>query len=372
MSSVLNLELDFIEQVDVMLCTDCFYEGRFVTGHSSIDFIRLDSTKDYGDIDSESWSDQETLLLLEAMESYNENWNDIAEHVGSCLPGLDSDSRLPFANSGNPVMSMGSVGLSYVILPGGGKLLETPGAIYTKLLVGRVWKVLEMPRDVTQLYTMCDLAYMKPVGSRLAIKVDILSLMGREEGCLERRCLNLKNLGFSWRDLEFHFTGGLNVLTSSRSVGKGWSLHAKGGLGVKSLSLLNKTLLAKWNWRFANEREALWNQVIRGKYGEARGGWCSREVREAHGLGLWKGIRMGWKLGGLEPLLLRAFNDWEIEEAERFMERIQSKRVVEDVEDMVSWTETKSAQDKLLRMGGYVGKSLNFGSSPEKRMGLGE
>ena len=33
-------------------------------------------------------------------------------------------------------------------LLGGGKLLETPGAIYTKPLVGRVWKVLEMPRDV--------------------------------------------------------------------------------------------------------------------------------------------------------------------------------------------------------------------------------
>ncbi|RVW67635.1 putative ribonuclease H protein [Vitis vinifera] len=166
---------------------------------------------------------------------------------------------------------------------------------------------------------------------------------------------------------------------------------AKGGLGVKSLSLLNKTLLAKWNWRFANEREALWNQVIRGKYGEARGGWCSREVREAHGLGLWKGIRMGWKMVsdrlafivgngrrvsfwrdrwcGESPL---SFNDWEIEEAERFMERIQSKRVFEDVEDTVSWTETKSAQDKLLRMGGYVGKSLNIGFSPEKRMGLGE
>ncbi|KAL6314240.1 hypothetical protein AAG906_012600 [Vitis piasezkii] len=28
------------------------------------------------------------------------------------------------------------------------KLLETPGAIYTKPLEGRVWKVLEMPRDV--------------------------------------------------------------------------------------------------------------------------------------------------------------------------------------------------------------------------------
>ncbi|RVW19086.1 hypothetical protein CK203_087646 [Vitis vinifera] len=33
-------------------------------------------------------------------------------------------------------------------VPGGRKLLETPGAIYTKPLVGKVWKVLEMPRDV--------------------------------------------------------------------------------------------------------------------------------------------------------------------------------------------------------------------------------
>ena len=36
--------------------------------------------------------------------------------------------------------------------------------------------------------------------------------------------------------------------------------------------------------------------MIRGKYGEDRGGWCSREVREAHGMGLWKGIRMDWKM----------------------------------------------------------------------------
>ncbi|KAJ9682243.1 hypothetical protein PVL29_018228 [Vitis rotundifolia] len=49
----------------------------------------------------------------------------------------------------------------------------------------------------------------------------------------------------------------------------------KGGLGVKCLSILNKALLAKWNWRFTNERESLCNQVIRGKYGEVRGGWCS-------------------------------------------------------------------------------------------------
>ncbi|RVW23085.1 hypothetical protein CK203_099973 [Vitis vinifera] len=154
------------------------------------------------------------------------------------------------------------------------------------------------------------------------------------------------------------------------------------------------------NWRFAIEREALWNQVIRGKYGEDRGGWCFWEVREAHGMGLWKGIRMDWELVsdrmvfivgngrrvrfwrdrwcGDSPLCVsfpslfaltvdkeawvadiweaeggwgcwnscfsRAFNDWEVEEAERFLERLHGKRVLEDVEDMVSWTETKSGK----------------------------
>ncbi|RVW80659.1 hypothetical protein CK203_044359 [Vitis vinifera] len=48
--------------------------------------------------------------------------------------------------------------------------------------------------------------------------------------------------------------------------------------------------------------------------------------------------------GGWNPCFLRAFNDWEVEEAERFLERLQGKRVIEDVEDMVSWTETKSGK----------------------------
>lgn len=72
-----------MKQVDIMLCSDCFHEGRYVTGHSSLDFTRVDSTKDYADLDGESWTDQETYLLLEAMEIYNENWNEIAEYVGT-------------------------------------------------------------------------------------------------------------------------------------------------------------------------------------------------------------------------------------------------------------------------------------------------
>ncbi|XP_062099477.1 SWI/SNF complex subunit SWI3C isoform X2 [Humulus lupulus] len=148
------------KEVDIMLCSDCFHDGRYVIGHSSLDFTRMDSTKDYGDLDGESWTDQETLLLLEAVEMYNENWNEIAEHVGtkskaqcilhflrlpvedgllenievpgnpissnmsngavhgqisanangdsagSCQQDADFESRFPFANSGNPVMSL--------------------------------------------------------------------------------------------------------------------------------------------------------------------------------------------------------------------------------------------------------------------------
>ena len=30
-----------------------------------------------------------------------------------------------------------------------------------------------------------------------------------------------------------------------------------GGLGVKSLSILNKAMLCKWIWRFSNERDSL-------------------------------------------------------------------------------------------------------------------
>ena len=67
-------------------------------------------------------------------------------------------------------------------------------------------------------------------------------------------------------------------------------------MGVKSLATLNKAFLRKWSWRFANEREAFWNQVIRGKYGEERGEWSSCKAREGYGVGLWKVIR---KLGHL-------------------------------------------------------------------------
>ena len=45
-----------------------------------------------------------------------------------------------------------------------------------------------------------------------------------------------------------------------------------GGLGIKSLAILNKALLCKWIWRFANERDSRWRNVILWKFGEERGG----------------------------------------------------------------------------------------------------
>ena len=70
-----------------------------------------------------------------------------------------------------------------------------------------------------------------------------------------------------------------------------------GGLGVRGLHKLNKALLGKWIWRFANERNSLWRKTIRRKFGESQGGWCSGEVRNSFGTSLWKEI--GWDMVSL-------------------------------------------------------------------------
>ena len=65
---------------------------------------------------------------------------------------------------------------------------------------------------------------------------------------------------------------------------------AKGGLGIRSLLLMNKALLSKWAWRFGEEDNLAWKNVISLKYGTKEGGWFSKIPRGNAGLGLWKGI----------------------------------------------------------------------------------
>ncbi|RVX21575.1 putative ribonuclease H protein [Vitis vinifera] len=166
-----------------------------------------------------------------------------------------------------------------------------------------------------------------------------------------------------------------------------------GGLGVKSLSILNKALLCKWSWRFAMEREAFWNQVIRGKYGEEQGGWSSKEARgETHGVGLWKTLRKEWEVvksrlvfvvgngkrikfwkdiwcneggGSWSPLFSRPFNDWELEEVCSFFVALNRKQIQQGVDDRVIWRETNCGKFsvKSLYKSLVSGHPISFPSS---------
>ena len=66
----------------------------------------------------------------------------------------------------------------------------------------------------------------------------------------------------------------------------------KGGLGLRKLALLNKALLGKWIWRYAGEKNILWRQVIKVKYGQEGLDWRPKKGNGAIGVGVWKEI---WK-----------------------------------------------------------------------------
>ncbi|CAL9151206.1 unnamed protein product [Musa hybrid cultivar] len=72
----------FLSQADFDLCADCYNDGKFGSGMLPADFILMESAEGPG-LSVGSWTDQETLLLLEALELFGENWNEIAEHVAT-------------------------------------------------------------------------------------------------------------------------------------------------------------------------------------------------------------------------------------------------------------------------------------------------
>ena len=144
-----------IKHPDYVLSPQAYLEGRFPSNMFSGDFIRITNDKfkhgtsaneEEGNGNSEPWSDHETLMLLEGLELYDDDWNAISEHVGTrsreaCIaqflqlpiedPYLSSVSsnnvtqygdlkgkptqgdlgplaygRFPFSQSDNPVMSV--------------------------------------------------------------------------------------------------------------------------------------------------------------------------------------------------------------------------------------------------------------------------
>lgn len=120
------------------ICAPCYLDGRFPSTLFSGDFVKLTSQTDT--TQSDDWSDQEILLLLEGVEMYDDDWIKIEEHVGSrsaqqCLrkflelpiedPYLSTEGsmgplrfgRIPFEQADNPVMSVVAF-LAGVVSPG--------------------------------------------------------------------------------------------------------------------------------------------------------------------------------------------------------------------------------------------------------------
>ncbi|KAK3114735.1 SWI/SNF and RSC complex subunit Ssr2 [Teratosphaeriaceae sp. CCFEE 6253] len=66
------------------LCTLCFQEGRFPSSTTAADYTKLENEryKSLGDKEA-PWSDSEVLLLLEGLEMFDDNWESVADHVGS-------------------------------------------------------------------------------------------------------------------------------------------------------------------------------------------------------------------------------------------------------------------------------------------------
>ncbi|EJD43205.1 SWIRM-domain-containing protein [Auricularia subglabra TFB-10046 SS5] len=116
----------------IEICPSCYADGRFPSTMFSGDFVKLThgapGANAHADGTSSDWSDAETLLLLEGVEMYDDDWARVAEHVGTrtaqqcirhfvSLPIEDSfvgregsalsfAQRVPFEKADNPVMSV--------------------------------------------------------------------------------------------------------------------------------------------------------------------------------------------------------------------------------------------------------------------------
>ncbi|KAF9467929.1 SWIRM-domain-containing protein [Collybia nuda] len=125
------------------ICTSCYLDGRFPSTMFSGDFVKLTSAAAgvaQGSGNNDDWTDQETLLLLEGVEMYDDDWSKIEEHVSTrtaqqCIrkflelpiedPYLNTEAsmgplrhgRIPFEQADNPVMSVVAF-LAGVVGPG--------------------------------------------------------------------------------------------------------------------------------------------------------------------------------------------------------------------------------------------------------------
>lgn len=133
-----NAQTDATTKSSYDLCPTCFTEGRLPANHNSSAYSKIENPTYTGTVDRDApWSDAEVLRLLEGLERFDEDWSQIAEHVGTrtreeCVlqflqldieeKYLDSEAavnaptglsmlgsqqgQLPFTQADNPVMSV--------------------------------------------------------------------------------------------------------------------------------------------------------------------------------------------------------------------------------------------------------------------------
>ena len=167
----------------------------------------------------------------------------------------------------------------------------------------------------------------------------------------------------------------------------------KEGLGLRNLFIVNRALLRKWIWRFAKDESFILKDVIRLKYQVEKGGWFTKAPRGSGGVGLWKdiskenrlvkldsyfvlgdGSRISfWEdcwceegafceifptlyrlvetlgesvadvsdntrgLGAWDLNFVRPLNDWEVDDARRFLCLLTSKRLKHEEKDSLLW-----------------------------------
>ncbi|OTA90274.1 hypothetical protein M434DRAFT_370796 [Hypoxylon sp. CO27-5] len=120
------------------VCPSCYLEGRIPNNQTNTQFVKMENKTYSTVLDRDApWSDAEILRLLEALERYDDDWAEIAEHVGTrtreecVLQFLQLDiedkyleteapihpptglamlgkhgGHLPFSQADNPVMSV--------------------------------------------------------------------------------------------------------------------------------------------------------------------------------------------------------------------------------------------------------------------------
>ncbi|KAH7442460.1 hypothetical protein KP509_03G090000 [Ceratopteris richardii] len=72
------------KQADYILCPDCYTNGNLGIGMTTSDFSAFHMHPEQADsFEIGSWSDQETLMLLEALELHGDNWIEVSEFVGT-------------------------------------------------------------------------------------------------------------------------------------------------------------------------------------------------------------------------------------------------------------------------------------------------